>query len=898
MSTTNVLNVLAAQTQAVEAEAFQSQLMQGLCSALRRTPAPPCLLRAPTGSGKTFMISKVLETLSQEQPTLWLWFVPFVNLVAQTQDALAAHCPGLSPVMLSMGRNQSAQAGQVWLSTAAAVARAKDRKAGYNLDADDAQNSLAETLARARAQGLRVGLVVDEAHIGLDSTTEFGQLAAWLKADYLLLATATPDDQRLLQFLAQAGYSGLESFAVSRHAVVEARLNKRYIEAVIYELRDSMQGLADLHRLVLSQAWKRQVALKKQLQAAGIPLVPLLLVQVGNGDKTVEEAEKVLLQDCKVPPAAIGKHSAAEPDPVLMAAIAYDRSKEVLIFKQSAGTGFDAPRAFVLASTKPVNDPDFAMQFMGRIMRVTPALRRAFAKPKTIPAELDTAYVYLADARAQQGFEQAVARNAAVQSQLEGQSEKLHVRKTQSGALSYTNRETDQPELDNALPLPLSEPSPPPAAAALDWRGQGSQGSQGSLFGFAAVETAPLPEPDRIIRPTQAPETTSPALKADYLKTLENKGIAHYRLKPALPNLPAALKRETRPQLDGMEAVSVAAATQLPLPENLRDTARRVALNRLRDKEIRTELTEKNTSEREVEIFTDRNALAQRARQTLRDMGCEEADMGAIIDTLTARLQSTIDAAWEALDEDQRPDERTRIRQARDAAHWVVCKQQEALNARIQNLIATQCQLEEAAALPHALLFPRGAPLSASAKNIYGVLPPSSHDLQRAESLLYGDLAPWFKSHSHACSDGLISLDRFDHTWALNEDEHRFAKALDRASFVAWWHRNPQQKPYGVRVLRADSRHYFWPDFVVCLHHLPQQPPLPRLIETKHDTKDAAHKAERTPLYYGKVLFLTRDKGRLHLIKDDGALGASVDEDDLHTLHETLRDTVPLAAGL
>ena len=54
------------------------------------------------------------------------------------------------------------------------------------------------------------------------------------------------------------------------------------------------------------------------------------------------------------------------PDPVLMAAIANDTSKEVLIFKQSAGTGFDAPRAFVLASTKSVNDADFAMQFIGR----------------------------------------------------------------------------------------------------------------------------------------------------------------------------------------------------------------------------------------------------------------------------------------------------------------------------------------------------------------------------------------------------------------------------------------------------------------------------------------------------------------------------------------------------
>jgi len=90
----------------------------------------------------------------------------------------------------------------------------------------------------------------------------------------------------------------------------------------------------------------------------------------------------------------------------MMAAIANDHTKEVLIFKQSAGTGFDAPRAFVLASTKLVNDADFAMQFIGRVMRVAPQVRDAFPKPQEIPDALDTAYVYLADGEAQAGFQE------------------------------------------------------------------------------------------------------------------------------------------------------------------------------------------------------------------------------------------------------------------------------------------------------------------------------------------------------------------------------------------------------------------------------------------------------------------------------------------------------------
>ncbi|NOT82261.1 MAG: DEAD/DEAH box helicase family protein, partial [Gallionella sp.] len=440
-------DIIAAQSAAIEPEAFQSAIAAGMTRALLRESAPPCLLRAPTGSGKTFIISRVLEAVSAERPTLWLWFVPFVNLVQQTEDALAANCAGLIPVMLSRGRNQDARAGMVLLSTAQGVARARDRNAGYNADGDDDTRTLAEFVARAKAQGLSIGLVVDEAHIGLDKTTEFGKFAHWLNADFFIMATATPKDERLLEFLQQAGKSAFESFAASRDEVVNARLNKRYIEAVVYDLRQSVQTVADLKRTVLRQAWKRSQRIKKQLQIVGVPLTPLLLVQVANGDKTVEEAEQDLIKLCGVHPALIGKHSSDDPDPVMMAAIANDSSKEVLIFKQSAGTGFDAPRAFVLASTKSVNDADFAMQFIGRVMRVSRPIREAYPKSMPIPPDLDTAYVYLANAEAQRGFESAVQASSAVKSQLEGQTEKLLVRQTVSGAVVYTNRETNQPPL-------------------------------------------------------------------------------------------------------------------------------------------------------------------------------------------------------------------------------------------------------------------------------------------------------------------------------------------------------------------------------------------------------------------------------------------------------------------
>jgi type III restriction enzyme len=893
----SALDIIAAQSAAIEPEAFQTAIAEGMTRALLRDAAPPCLLRAPTGSGKTFIISRVLEAVSAARPTLWLWFVPFVNLVQQTEDALAANCAGLIPVMLARGRNQDTRAGMVLLSTAQGVARARDRNAGYNADGDDDTRTLAEFVARARVQGLSIGLVVDEAHIGLDKATEFGKFAHWLEADFLIMATATPKDERLLEFLQQAGKSAFESFAASRDEVVNARLNKRYIEAVVYDLRQSVQTVADLKRTVLRQAWKRSQRIKRQLQALDVPLTPLLLVQVANGGKTVEDAEQDLIKLCGVHPALIGKHSSDDPDPVLMAAIANDSSKEVLIFKQSAGTGFDAPRAFVLASTKSVNDADFAMQFIGRVMRVSRSIREAFPKPITIPADLDTAFVYLADAEAQRGYEAAVQASSAVKSQLEGQTEKLLVRQTVSGAVVYTNRETNQPPLDYGLPLPEGKASTDFTAPVLP-----PSGPQQSLFGSLPVPSGdsdddyPLDE----VLFTHAAATPSqskhdlPRSEAELRESLSAKGIRAYSRNTNVRNLPHALKREQRPQMQDMTKVSEAVATRLPISDETKLNAVRAALNRLKEKEVHTELTKGERHEEEVQVITDRSALAREAIGILRGLPqVEDEDVRIIVKVLASHLRQLIEDELEYLDEEHRPQDAELKRCARDAAHWMIRSEAQSIAELMQSIVAEFTTLEEAEPLPNLMVFPSALSLSASRKNIYGVLPPSEDDLAKIESLLMLDEREWLADRKMVLAGGKFTIGKYDHSLKLNGEERDFAKALDRADFVEWWHRNPDRKHYAVRLVRGEHQNYFYPDFVVCLSHLPNDEPAIRLIETKENVKDAARKARRVPKCYGKVLFLTKDQSRLRVVNDDGSLGVAVDWGDLVHVQEWLRITKP-----
>lgn len=894
---------LAIPASTLQPEEFQARLIANVSAALLRSPSPPCLLRAPTGSGKTFVISQVLQRVGAQRDVLWFWFVPFVTLVSQTLDALLQHAPALSPVLFAQGRNQDLAAGNVLISTAQAVARAQWRTKGYDADGDDEVRTLAALLARARAQGLQIGLVVDEAHIALEKGTEFGKFAHWLQADYLLMATATPKDQRLTDFLAHAGYGAQEHFSVSRDDVVKARLNKQYIEAVVYSLGSTMQQVTDLRRTVLRQAWARNQLIGQQLQQQGVACVPLLLVQVANGERSVDEAADELMRHCHVPPEAIGKHSADEPDPVLMAAIANDTRKQVLIFKQSAGTGFDAPRAFVLASVKPVNDTDFAMQFIGRVMRVARPVREAFPRPQEIPVELNTAYVYLGNAQAQAGFEAAVQATNAVKSQLEGQTEKLMTRHTVAGGVVYTNRPTAEPPLTYTLGVPgaatddrqvaavTAAPSMPGAVllhtdAAAPW-GQGLLGDAGWMLDT----TAPDPGEKKPARPRQ------PRTADEVLERLAENRLKAYQRRPNQATLGTSLKTEEKPSLVDLSSISREVALSLPIGANLAETAVKAALNRIQQKELHKELTEGTRYEQDIQVVTDRAALAREAMAALQELPhAEEEDYRIIVSILCDRLRPTLEAVLAQAPTDQPATATELVRLLRDAAHWVIRDSVQELHEAIFQAIADQARLIDAQPLPDIMIFPQDIALETSAKNLYGVLPPSTEDAQDVESVLFMDERHWWADQRFALDDGSIySVGRYDGAVKCNALERAFARALDEADFVHWWHRNPDKKPYSVRVVRAEHEHYFYPDFVVCVSHAPGTAPMQRLLETKESTKDAARKAQHYPASYGKVLFLTPDGNRLRWVNDDGSLGEVVKLSDIRSVQDQLRESMPTA---
>lgn len=276
--------------------------------------------------------------------------------------------------------------------------------------------SLDDLIADLRADGFRIGAVVDEAHHSFTKAAEAVRFyRETLRPEFTLMITATPDDQDVEKFKKAAAIGHLHRIKVSRKEAVDAGLIKDGIKSIAYLAAEDQKALVDFAATALKDGWDMHGAIKQGLQAAGIGLVPLMLVQVGNSNAAVEEA-RTRLAALGVQESKIAWYTADDPNDDFLA-VAIDEQKEVLIFKVAVALGFDAPRAFTLVSMRGAKDTDFGIQVVGRILRVHGRLQGPTLEKK-LPELLRNGYVFLADAANQSGLVQAGEKINAIQSEL------------------------------------------------------------------------------------------------------------------------------------------------------------------------------------------------------------------------------------------------------------------------------------------------------------------------------------------------------------------------------------------------------------------------------------------------------------------------------------------------
>ena len=369
-----------------------------------RQQSAAVMLQAPTGIGKTLIATEVVAEFSALDDVVWFWFAPYATLIDQAAASLQRQAPQLKVLNIEHQRTVDELAsGALFVITWQTVAT-KTKESRRARTTGDAGLSVDDLIAQARALGLRVGVVVDEAHHGFVKATEaYRFFSEVLEPDYALMMTATPRDTDVARFAEKTGYQLGESTdwaSITRHEGYQAGLLKLGVKTAQFLTGNNDDAaLVDFEEVALSECAAMHRHIKTVLAENGVALTPLMLVQVPNGGVALEKARDYLTGPLKFPASAVKVHVSEEPDPNLQA-LAHDPGVEVLVFKMALAMGFDAPRAFTLAALRGTRDANFGIQVVGRIMRVHSLLQR---RPHT-PQVLNYGYVFLANREAQEGL--------------------------------------------------------------------------------------------------------------------------------------------------------------------------------------------------------------------------------------------------------------------------------------------------------------------------------------------------------------------------------------------------------------------------------------------------------------------------------------------------------------
>lgn len=717
------------------------------------------LLQSPTGSGKTLVLGRVLEGLrgSLSRPTVWLWFAPYAGLVTQTRDALTEQAGSLRLRDVSKDREPSGtHDGDVFIQTWATVA-AKNANARKVRRTSESTLSLDDLIAEWRSNGFFVGVVIDEAHLnfGANANAAASFYLETLRPDFTILATATPNDDKLEAFETRAGIEVASRVVIPRSEVVDAGLNKVGLKLGVIQFRPGDEALIDHEQATLTAAWAQHLRIKDQLNSRGITLTPLLLVQVedqAKGEDDPVERVKAKLHEIGIPPDAIATHTSGEPDPNFHT-LAYDPDIEVLVFKVAVATGFDAPRAWSLVSVRPNRGKDFGLQIVGRIMRVHP-LVRPFHKKDDL---LDSGYVFLTDPKMQVGLQSAVDEIKAVRESIELITDRLDFVDIE---LEGSAKAAEDPL--RFLPAPPSSPQE---------RAERLQSLVSSGLVHATVQELPFAAQDEAIQKgeawrnaVQTPLFTGLPTSAAPKPAISKPDSRLYPLKQDL-GLPSALWRELPPDPTAINAMVDDIAKSFCQRADLKSLLlKRKTRAHLSFEDLFREVLQEESSDGDGMDFGVRLSNAKIAERAQLAFQFNDAiDIRALKRALLNELRNIIEIdGLEASEGD--------MRRAIDLAGML---QPEALKEAIKEANGRNTRLDNSAEIPLQYFGPEG--LTPANRSAYGVYPGR-----------------------------------------MNQEERSFAELLDQdnSGAVKWWLRNPENETWATRLMLPSGKRFF-PDFVV-----------------------------------------------------------------------------------
>ena len=341
----------------------------------------PITLKAPTGSGKTYMTEKLICELTKQpdwvQDVAFVWITFSDDLAMQSRDKFMDYFPTSLPGRLltiqDFQQGALCERDIIFLNWQKLVSRSAEnrllRRPNDKRNEKESGFYFEDVVELTHAEGREFVMIIDESHKNVTDAAVRDVIGP-INPKIILKVSATPESIPSISDIQnhRAGW-----YEVPRQDVIDEGMIKRELICQTEEDIKS-HGDKDLDDLLLDLAMERRELLVKDINKFGLDVNPLVIIQLPNdtsvdtSDQTKEEIVTDYLTNHGVEPAKIAKWLTNEKKPLGLE----DNNSpyDYLLFKMAAGTGWDCPRAQVLVMLRDIQSEIFQTQTIGRIVRI------------------------------------------------------------------------------------------------------------------------------------------------------------------------------------------------------------------------------------------------------------------------------------------------------------------------------------------------------------------------------------------------------------------------------------------------------------------------------------------------------------------------------------------------
>lgn len=371
----------------MELKEFQLQAVKSLFEAME-TPTRDIILKSPTGSGKTIILTYFMHQYIQSYPkTVFVWLTPGKgNLEEQSKAKMDKYIHASQTKLLS-----DIMTGGFEENDSCFINWEKLTKKGNNALKEGERTNFLEHIEHALNDGLHFVVIVDESH--QNNTVKADEIIQYFHTEKIIRCSATPK-----------GIRNAEIIEISEEDVIAEGLIKKML--VINE--DFPQTVETENQIdfLLDKAYEKQRDLRTAFLALKKDINPLIVVQIPNKSEILQdeverwfEKQGITYENKQLAVWLSDRHENLEDIEK------NDAEPIAVIIKQAVATGWDCPRAHILVKLRDNMDETFEIQTIGRIRRMPEAQHYGSDL-------LDSCYLYTLDEKFTAGVKQSLGKNA------------------------------------------------------------------------------------------------------------------------------------------------------------------------------------------------------------------------------------------------------------------------------------------------------------------------------------------------------------------------------------------------------------------------------------------------------------------------------------------------------